>query len=421
MPVTVSVLSDLSDLDRAVWDACANPGWTSEGRPDGSGSGDGERDAYNPFLSWDFLQALEEAGCVSARTGWQPSHLVMEDGAENVVGVMPCYVKSHSQGEYVFDWGWADAFERAGGEYYPKLQVSVPFTPVTGRKFLIAPGGNPGQRRAGLASALVQLCDRYGASSAHLTFMPEGEWSFAGDLGFLQRTDQQFHWTDDGYGNFEGFLEALASRKRKGLRKERRDALADGIEVEWVTGADLTEAHWDAFFRFYTDTGSRKWGRPYLNRRFFSLLGERMADRVLLILARREGRYIAGALNLIGSDTLYGRYWGCTEHHPFLHFEVCYYQAIDYALANGLKRVEAGAQGEHKLARGYVPVATYSAHYIANAGFREAIDQYLTRERVHMEEERQLLAEHAPFRKPNEGGTPAYPDDAGRLDDDEPA
>jgi predicted N-acyltransferase len=299
----------------------------------------------------------------------------------------------------VFDWGWADAFERAGGRYYPKLQVSVPFTPVTGPRLLVgtAPGGS--ERKTLLAAGLIEMCRQSRASSAHVTFLPEDDWSMLGKIGFLKRTDQQFHWTDAGYGDFNGFLDALASRKRKALRKERRDALADGISIEWVTGPALTEAHWDAFFGFYMDTGSRKWGRPYLNRRFFSLLGERMPERILLVMAKRGGRYIAGALNLIGSDTLYGRYWGAVEDHPFLHFEACYYQAIDFALAHGLRTVEAGAQGAHKLARGYLPRPTYSAHYIADPNFRSAVESYLIQERRQVEYQGEVLAERAPFRR----------------------
>ncbi|MYZ46666.1 GNAT family N-acetyltransferase [Propylenella binzhouense] len=393
--VTIRVAGALKDVARAAWDACANPPASSTA----AAPADPDRQRFNPFLTWDFLQALEEAGCVSPRTGWTPRHLVLEGEAGGIAAVMPCYVKTHSQGEYVFDYGWADAFERAGGRYYPKLQVSVPFTPVPGRRFLVRSGEDEAARQAQLAAAMAELVRRNDLSSAHLTFLTEAEWKLAGSLGFLQRIDQQFHWSDEGYGDFEGFLAALASRKRKALRKERREALCDGITVEWVTGSAITEAHWDAFFAFYMDTGSRKWGRPYLNRRFFSLVGERMADRILLVLARRNGRYVAGALNFIGSDTLYGRYWGCTEEHPFLHFELCYYQAIDYALAHGLQRVEAGAQGAHKLARGYLPATTYSAHYIAHAGLRRAVANYLESERQEVAVHGEILAEHAPFRR----------------------
>ena len=391
----IRVLSALTDIPRTDWDACANPGWASDGT---APAGKTPPVAYNPFLAWDFLQALEESGSASRKTGWSPRHLVLEDPTGSPAAVMPCYAKSHSQGEYVFDWGWADAFERAGGNYYPKLQVSVPFTPATGRRLLVRPGVDENRTRSLLVAGLLELTRLHGASSAHLTFLPKEEWDLLGETGLLQRTDQQFHWVDDGYGTFDGFLAALASRKRKAVRKERRDALSAGIEIEWLTGQAITEKHWDAFFGFYMDTGSRKWGQPYLNRRFFSMLGQRMANRVLLIMAKRQGRYVAGALNLIGSETLYGRYWGCTEEHPLLHFEVCYYQAIDFALAHGLSRVEAGAQGEHKLARGYMPQITYSAHYIANPGLRDAVERYLVHERQQVAMTNAVLAEHGPFR-----------------------
>jgi predicted N-acyltransferase len=385
--VRVQIVSALADIERADWDRCANPQ---------GGSG---QLSYNPFISWDFLEALEASGAVSAETGWLPRHLMLEGPEGNPAGFVPCYLKSHSQGEYVFDYGWADAYERAGGNYYPKLQVSVPFTPVPGRRILVGAGEGAGERRQALAVALAELASRHKASSVHVTFLSEEEWDALGDLGYLKRTDQQFHWQDQGFGTFDGFLESLASRKRKAVRKERARALEDGISIEWITGSDITEDHWDIFYEFYMDTGSRKWGRPYLNRTFFSLIGERMADRILLIMARRNGRYIAGALNLIGSDTLYGRHWGCSEHHDCLHFEVCYYQAIDFALANGLTCVEAGAQGEHKLARGYLPTTTYSAHYIPDLNFRHAIDDYLQRERQQVAWEQQAIAEHAPFKK----------------------
>ena len=406
-PATVSihVVSAVAEVARTDWDACANPGWT-EGKLNGDATAQPDRLAYNPFVSWDFLDALEKSACVSAKAGWTPRHLVLRCEA-GPAAIAPCYVKSHSQGEYVFDWGWADAFERAGGRYYPKLQVSVPFTPVTGPRLLTPPGPEAASRKKLLAAGLVEFCRRSGASSVHVTFPPEEDWSLLGDMGFLKRTDQQFHWTDEGYGDFEGFLDALASRKRKAVRRERREALSDGITVEWLTGRAITEAHWDSFFAFYKDTGARKWGRPYLNRRFFSLLGERMADQVLLVLAKRGGRWIAGALNLIGSDTLYGRYWGAVEEHPFLHFEICYYQAIDFALSRGLKRVEAGAQGAHKLARGYLPHTTYSAHYIAEPSFRRAVETYLVQERREVTFTGEVLAERAPFRKGGSVDPPA--------------
>jgi predicted N-acyltransferase len=311
----------------------------------------------------------------------------------------PAYLKSHSMGEYVFDGGWADAYERAGGRYYPKLQVSVPFTPVTGPRLLVGAASDGEAARTTLLAGLDALRDQTGASSTHLTFLPEADAQDLTVRGYLLRTDQQFHWIDEGYGDFEGFLGALASRKRKAIRRERRDALSHDIEVEWVTGRDITEAHWDAVFAFYMDTGSRKWGRPYLNRRFFSLLGERMAERVLLVMAKREGRYIAGAINMIGDVALYGRNWGCIEEHPFLHFEICYYQAIAFALARGLKRVEAGAQGEHKLARGYRPVTTYSAHHIADPGLKRAVADYLKRERRYVAAAQEEYEGATPFRR----------------------
>ncbi|MCX4195590.1 GNAT family N-acetyltransferase [Methylobacterium radiotolerans] len=391
--LTVRALPGLKEIGAAEWDACA---FSSETLAAGD-------ETHNPFLSYAFLSALEDSGCVSRRTGWLPLHVSVErDGAR--LGVAPCYLKSHSQGEYVFDHGWADAYERAGGAYYPKLQVSVPFTPVTGPRFLIAPGADPDEATAGLVAGLRALRGETKASSIHVTFMREAEWERAGAAGFLQRTDQQFHWQNDGYATFDDFLSALASRKRKTIRKERRDALAPGITVEHLTGADITEAHWDAFYAFYMDTGSRKWGRPYLNRRFFSLLSERMADRVLLVMAKRGDGYIAGAINLIGDTALYGRNWGCIEDHPFLHFEVCYYQAIDFAIARGLKRVEAGAQGEHKLARGYRPVLMHSAHDIADPALRRAVADYLQRERAHVAEAVDVLDTLTPFRRADQGG-----------------
>jgi len=355
--------------------------------------------AFNPFISHSFLSALEASGSAVARAGWQPQHLVADASDGRVLGVAPCYLKSHSRGEYVFDHAWADAYERAGGDYYPKLQVSVPFTPVTGRRLLVRPGPDAEAARTGLAAGLVELCRMRQASSVHLTFLTEPEWRLLGTHGFLQRTDQQFHWENGGYATFEDFLGALAARKRKAIRRERREAIPSGVTVHWLTGSDLTEAAWDAFFAFYMETGSRKWGRPYLTRAFFSLVGESMRDQILLVMAKRAGRFIAGALNFIGSETLYGRNWGAIEHHPFLHFEVCYYQAIEFAIAHKLARVEAGAQGEHKLARGYLPSTTYSAHFIADAGLRRAIADYLVRERAYVAAAGEELAACGPFRK----------------------
>ena len=351
---------------------------------------------YNPFISYDFISSLEESGCATERTGWQPCHLRLEDSSGALTGAAPCYAKSHSQGEYVFDHGWADAFERAGGSYYPKLQVAVPFTPATGPRLLTV--DHQDQARFALANALRRVTDQSGVSSCHVTFAEDQDMAALSASGFLERTDLQFHFANRGYDNYEAFLSDLSSRKRKALRKERRDALADGISIEWLTGRDITEEAWDSFFAFYMDTGSRKWGRPYLNRKFFSLIGERMADDILLVMARRAGRYIAGAINFIGTDRLYGRNWGCIEDHPFLHFEVCYHQAIDFAIANRLAVVEAGAQGEHKLSRGYLPVKTRSAHYIAHPGLRRAVADYLLREREEIERTQAWYAQQGPFR-----------------------
>ena len=355
--------------------------------------------AYNPFVSYAFLSSLEDSGCAIPKTGWGGHHLRLESADGRLLGALPCYLKSHSQGEYVFDHGWADAFERAGGRYYPKLQASVPFTPATGPRLLVADGADAGPVRAALAAGLRTVTERLGVSSAHVTFARDEDMAALEGAGFLRRTDQQFHFLNPGYAGYDDFLGTLASRKRKALKKERREALAPGIKIDWLTGKALTERVWDDFFAFYMDTGGRKWGRPYLNRKFFSLVGERMADDVLLVMARRAGRYIAGAINFIGGDTLYGRNWGCIEDHPFLHFEVCYHQAIDFAIARKLKVVEAGAQGEHKLARGYMPVITQSAHFLAHPGLRSAVDDYLRRERREVARAGEYLAEHGPFRK----------------------
>jgi predicted N-acyltransferase len=380
----VRVASRIADIPAAEWDACAR----------GTGPS-----VSNPFISHAFLLALEESGSAARKTGWLPHHLLLEDGDSTLLGVLPCYLKSHSQGEYVFDHGWADAYERAGGRYYPKLQASVPFTPVPGNRILVSPGEGEAERKALLLRAATEVTGRLGLSGLHITFLTRDEWELAGELGFLKRTDQQFHWRNEGYASFDDFLGALASRKRKAVKRERREALQDGTAIEWVTGSSMTETHLDAFFDFYMDTGSRKWGSPYLNRRCFSLLRESMADKMLLVLAKRARRYIAGALNFIGADTLYGRYWGGIEDHPFLHFEVCYYQAIDFALQHHLARVEAGAQGAHKLARGYLPAKTYSAHYIADPALRRAVADYLKRERLAVTREIALLSEESPYRK----------------------
>lgn len=358
-----------------------------------------EENGYNPLVSFAFLSALEESGCAVRRTGWQGHHLRLETARGKLLGAVPCYLKSHSQGEYVFDHGWSDAFERAGGRYYPKLQSAVPFTPVTGPRLLVTKGEDEEAVKGGLAAGLKMVTDKLGVSSAHVTFASESDVATLEAAGFLHRTDQQFHFFNEGFSSYDDFLATLASRKRKAMKKERREALADGISIDWLTGKDLTERAWDDFFAFYMDTGGRKWGRPYLNRQFFSLIGERMADDILLVMARRNGRYIAGAINFIGSDALYGRNWGCIEDHPFLHFEVCYHQAIDFAIERKLKVVEAGAQGEHKLARGYRPVTMHSAHYIAHPGLRNAVADYLRRERREVERMGEYLEDHTPFRK----------------------
>ncbi len=361
-------------FDAATWDACA------------------EHD--NPFLSHAFLSALETSGSVGAAAGWQPVPIAIDAPDGGLAGVTPAYVKSHSQGEYIFDHNWADAWERAGGRYYPKLLIAVPFTPVPGPRLLTA---DPHTARA-LVAAAEAVVDDNGLSSAHANFVEEAQLDHFRDAGWLIREGTQFHWSNDGYVSFDDFLDRLSSRKRKAIRRERAAAI-EGLEIVHLTGGDITETHWDAFWDFYQETGSRKWGQPYLTRAFFSEIGTAIADRILLMLAMREGRPIAGALNLIGGDTLYGRYWGAREDVPFLHFELCYYQAIDAAIARGLSRVEAGAQGEHKLARGYVPVPTWSAHYIPDPGFRRAIADFLERERQAVENSIEFLGKMAPFKK----------------------
>src|ERR1700738_156424 len=406
--ITLEAVSSVSQIPAADWDACASPApepaslngldtLASPGAPDYSCAN--SKISYNPFVSHAFFSAVEASGSATPRTGWGPRHLLARlDGT--IAGVVPCYLKSHSQGEYVFDRGWADAYERAGGRYYPKLQASVPFTPATGPRLLVRDGVDQERIAEALAAGLMALCDGTEASSVHVTFARESEWKFLAGRGFLQRTDQQFHWHNQGYASFDDFLATLNSRHRKAIKRERREALAaDGISIHPLTGSDITEDAWDAFFDFYMETGSRKWGRPYLTRSFFSLIGESMANDVLLVMVKRNGRWIAGAINFIGSDTLFGRNWGAIEHHPFLHFEVCYYQAIDFAIRRGLTTVEAGAPAEHKIARGYLPQTTYSAHYIADPGLRRAIDEYLRRERMYVAEAARELTEAGPFRK----------------------
>jgi predicted N-acyltransferase len=420
---TLRIVPKLAAVDPAAWDACANPKFDNDqnglevqsespSQDIESASQDGpdsdspaqpidptlQQEPFNPFLTHAFLSSLEESGSATPKTGWGGAHLLLENAEGRLLGAVPAWLKSHSQGEYVFDHAWADAYERAGGSYYPKLQVSVPFTPVAGRRLLLAAGTGEAER-ATLTKGLAAVMRQTEASSVHVTFPTRAEWRALGAAGWLQRTGQQFHFFNPGYGSFEEFLGELSSRKRKAIRKERATALSAGVEIEWATGSDLTEAHWDAFFAFYMDTGSRKWGRPYLTRLFFSLLGERLADRVLLVMAKRAGRYVGGALNLIGDHALYGRNWGAVEEHPCLHFEACYYQAIDFAIRNGLKRVEAGAQGEHKLARGYRPVTTYSAHLIADRRLERAVADYLDGERRHVAATIEAYEDFAPFRR----------------------
>jgi predicted N-acyltransferase len=368
------VAQGVAQVPKAQWDACAG--------------------ADNPFISWDFLTALERSGSVGERSGWQPLPVLIDGPDGALAACAPAYGKTHSQGEYVFDHGWADAWERAGGRYYPKIQIASPFSPVPGPRLLLR---DPAYAPA-LIAGIEALVDQNQLSSAHATFVAPEQVAHFEAADWLIREDSQFHWTNRGYAGFEDFLADLSSEKRKNIRKERRRAV-EGLEIVHLTGADLGEAHWDAFWTFYQDTGSRKWGRPYLTRAFFSILGETMADRTLLMLALRDGRPIAGALNLIGGDALYGRYWGCSEDVPNLHFELCYYQAIDVAIARGLSRVEAGAQGSHKLARGYAPEPTFSAHYIPDPGFRRAVSDFLAAERANVRDDRLWLADRTPFRK----------------------
>ena len=373
MTTQITVINSLKDIPADDWNACAG--------------------LHNPFTTHAFLFALEQSGSATAKTGWAAQHLVLKDN-DKTVGVALCYLKSHSMGEYVFDHAWADAYTRAGGRYYPKLQTSIPFTPATGPRLL----AKTAEHRSALAQALITLCQQSKSSSCHITFATQQESEELGALGWLQRNDIQFHWHNQGFSNFADFLGALSSSKRKNIRKERQSVVDAGITFDLITGNDLKEDHWDYFYKFYMDTGSRKWGQPYLTRKFFSLINETMKNETLLVVAKREGKTIAGALNFIGGDTLFGRNWGCLENHPFLHFETCYYQAMDFAIARGLKTVEAGAQGEHKLARGYVPEKTYSLHHFAHPGLGRAVAEYLEHERAAISENQQALGAHTPFR-----------------------
>jgi len=379
----VRVHRRIAEIGRNAWDGCAG----AAGSP------------ANPFVAYDFLDALEESDCAVEEVGWAPHHLAIEDESGAVGAVMPLYLKSHSQGEYVFDHGWADAYERAGGRYYPKLVAASPFSPVTGPRLLVRENLDRRAGRTALLDGALTLCRRFGASTLGVNFPTDDEWRFMGQRGMLLRQNQQYHWFNAGYGAFDDFLAALSSSRRKTIRRERREA-ASGLEIVRLSGADIREEHWDAFFSFYMDTGARKWGHPYLNRRFFSLLGQRMAGAVLLIMARRAGRWIAGAFNLIGADCLFGRNWGCLEDVPFLHFELCYYQAIECAIDMGLARVEAGAQGPHKISRGYLPSPVYSAHYIADKALRAPVARFLEEERRAVQGEMDWLAEeYSPFRQ----------------------
>jgi predicted N-acyltransferase len=382
--IEISVLPSLAEIDASEWDACACPETSDGGR------------AVDPFTTHRFLYALETSGSVGRGTGWQAQHLVARQEGE-AIAVLPFYAKGHSQGEYIFDHNWAHAYESAGGRYYPKLQSAVPFTPATGRRFLAKPGYEA-EGRVALTEGAVRLAERHGVSSIHITFCTEEEANAGTEIGLLHRVTQQFHWENREFADFEGFLAALSSRKRKTIRKERRMAQDFGGEIVNLTGEDLRPDHWDAFWRFYQDTGARKWGSPYLTRRFFDVAQETLRDDILLCMARRNGRWIAGALNFIGRETLFGRYWGCTEHHSCLHFELCYYQAIDHAITRGLQRVEAGAQGEHKLARGYLPTPVHSLHLMLDQGFQRAVADYLDAERAATAEDIEILTAYGPFR-----------------------
>ena len=383
--IEISMSGNLSEIGQAEWDACACPETMDGGRPN------------DPFTTWRFLKALEDSGSVGAGSGWQPSYLTARQNGQ-MIACAPMYAKSHSQGEYIFDHNWAHAFERAGGRYYPKFQIAVPFTPATGRRLLTRPGFEEAGQAA-LVQGAVELAAKNRLSSLHITFCTQPEAEAGGQMGLMQRVTQQYHWENDSYTDFNGFLASLSSRKRKMLRKERERAQGFGGQIVSLAGDQIEHWHWDYFWRFYQDTGARKWGTPYLTRRFFEIAQETLRDDMLLVLAMRDGLPVAGALNFVGRQALFGRYWGCTEDHPCLHFELCYYQAMDFAIAQGLQRVEAGAQGEHKLARGYLPVPIHSLHWVADSGFADAIARYLAAERAAVEEDIEVLAAYGPFRR----------------------
>ena len=376
--ISVKVHAAIADIPAAAWDACA---------------GDG-----NPSVCHAFLEALEQSGSTTSRTGWMPQHLSVAGPDGAIAGLVPLYAKTHSYGEYIFDYGWADAYERAGGRYYPKLLSAAPFTPVPGPRLMLRAGAPP-EIRTHLIAGMIELAKRRRISSVHVNFPEQADMDALAEAGFLQRLGQQFHWVNDGYRDFDDFLAALNSRKRKAVKKERREALAPGLEIEVLTGSDLKPRHWDAFYEFYLATSDRKWGSAYLNRRFFALIGERMPEKIVLVMARHGANYVAGAFNLLGKDTIYGRNWGSYGDYKFLHFECCYYQAIEFAIARGLSRVEAGAQGPHKIQRGYLPAPTYSAHWIPDPAFRRAVAQFLTRERDMVAHKMDGLSEFSPFRR----------------------
>ncbi|MBU0780599.1 MAG: GNAT family N-acetyltransferase [Alphaproteobacteria bacterium] len=380
--IEITLHPSLAEISASDWDACANP---EGGRPE------------DPFTTYRFLKALEDSGSVGGRSGWQPRYLVARADGQ-VIACAPMYAKGHSQGEYIFDFNWAQAYENAGGAYYPKLQIAVPFTPATGRRFLTRPGFEA-MGMSALIQGVVQVASDNELSSLHITFCTEAEALAGAEMGLMSRVGQQFHWVNRDYADFDGFLADLSSRKRKNIRRERAEAQGFGGQILALTGNDIQPEHWDAFWRFYQDTGNRKWGTPYLTRAFFDCAQESLRDDMLLVLAMNDGRPVAGALNFIGQGTLFGRYWGSTEYYPSLHFELCYYQAIDYAIKNGLSRVEAGAQGEHKLARGYLPVATHSLHWIGDLAFRDAIARYLIAETRAVDEEIEVLTAYGPFKR----------------------